>query len=62
MKSEDEISVYMTDPQEIANKYLNQVDYILNSGYGNNEGSTVINCSNGEIEILREGMGSLDIM
>lgn len=62
LKSEDDISVYMTDPIEIANQYLNQVDYIINSGYGNNSGSTVINCSNGQLEVIREGMGSLDIL
>lgn len=62
LKSDDEISVYMTDPLEIANQYLNQVDYIINSGYGYNDGSTVINCSNGQIEVIREGMGSLDIL
>lgn len=62
LKSEDEIAVYMTDPLEIANLYLNQVDYIINSGVGNNEGSTVINCSNSQVEVIREGMGSLDIL
>jgi tRNA threonylcarbamoyl adenosine modification protein (Sua5/YciO/YrdC/YwlC family) len=56
---EDEIIEYTTDPELIYEKYKNQVDMVVDGGYGNNEASTVVDLSSGEVEILRQGIGEL---
>ncbi|OQX81636.1 MAG: threonylcarbamoyl-AMP synthase [Bacteroidetes bacterium 4484_276] len=58
---EDDIVEYTTDPELIYEKYQDIVDIVIDGGYGGNEASTVINCVNNELEIVREGLGSLDI-
>jgi tRNA threonylcarbamoyl adenosine modification protein (Sua5/YciO/YrdC/YwlC family) len=54
---DDEVIEYTTDPELIYEKYQQQVDLVINGGYGNNEASTVINCSEGYPELIREGIG-----
>lgn len=56
---EDEILEYTTDPYAIQEKWENQVDIIIDGGYGKNEPSTVVDCSDGEVEIIRQGIGEL---
>jgi len=58
---EDELLEYTTDPELIHEKWKNLVDIVINGGYGGNIASTVIDLSEGEIEVIREGKGSLDI-
>lgn len=57
---DDDIIDYTTDPELIHEKYKNIVDIVIAGGYGNNEASTVVDCSNGDFEILRQGMGVLE--
>ncbi len=57
---EDEVLEYMTDPEEIHEKFEHQVDAVINGGYGDNVPSTIIDCSTEEITILREGKGILN--
>ena len=59
---DDEILEYSTDPELIHEKYENLVDMVIDGGYGDNEASTVIDCTEGEFEVIREGKGSLDIL
>lgn len=59
---DDEILEYRTDPDLIYERYKNSVDIVIDGGYGNNHPSTIISCVNGEIEVLREGLGSLSIL
>lgn len=59
---EDEILEYTTDPELILEKWDNLVDMVVDGGYGGNEASTVIDFSDGEPEVIREGKGSLDIL
>jgi tRNA threonylcarbamoyl adenosine modification protein (Sua5/YciO/YrdC/YwlC family) len=59
---EDEILEYTTDPELIFEKWQNLVDIVIDGGYGDNQASTVIDLSNGEPVIIREGKGSLDIL
>jgi tRNA threonylcarbamoyl adenosine modification protein (Sua5/YciO/YrdC/YwlC family) len=54
---EDELLDYTTDPESIYEQYKNIVDAVVNGGYCNNEPSTVIDCTKGEPEILRQGIG-----
>lgn len=62
IRDEDEIIEYTTDPELIFEKWQNKVDMVIHGGYGDNFASTVIDLSKGEIEIIREGKGSLDIL
>lgn len=54
---EDKLLDYTTDPELIYEQYNNEVDAVINGGYCNNEASTVIDCTKGEPEILRQGIG-----
>ncbi|MCK4664941.1 MAG: threonylcarbamoyl-AMP synthase [Bacteroidales bacterium] len=56
---EDEVIEYTTDPELIYEKYKDIVDIVVDGGYGNNEASTVVDCTKDEIEIVREGAGEL---
>ena len=56
---DDEVIEYTTDPELIFEKYENQVDMVIDGGFGNNEASTVVDLSKGEIEIIRQGIGEL---
>ena len=59
---EDEVIEYITDPELIYEKYQNRVNAVINGGYGKNEASTVIDCTSDEPTIIREGIGSVDIL
>jgi tRNA threonylcarbamoyl adenosine modification protein (Sua5/YciO/YrdC/YwlC family) len=56
----DEVLEYTTDPMDIYEKYKDLVDIVIAGGYGNNEASTVVDCSSGGFEILRQGLGNLE--
>ena len=64
LNSDDNFVGYDTDPDVIYERYHKQVDMVVDGGFGHNEPSTVIDCSRGEhdIEIIREGIGSIDIL
>ena len=59
IKDDDEVIEYSTDPELIAEKYDNLVDIVIDSGYGDNVASTIVDLTSGEPEILREGKGEL---
>ena len=56
---EDDVIEYTTDPELIYEKFKDLVDVVIDGGYGDNEPSTIIDCTSGEIEIIREGKGKL---
>jgi len=56
---EDEVVEYTTDPGLIYEKYGQLVDTVIDGGYGDNEASTVVDCTSGEPEIIRQGKGIL---
>ena len=56
---EDELLNYFIDPNEIYQRFENQVELVINGGPGKLEASTVVNLCNNEIEILREGVQEL---
>lgn len=51
---------YTTDPSLIHERFENLVDMVIDCGYGGYEGSTVLNCADGEVEVIREGKGSIE--
>ncbi len=57
---EDDLLEYTTDPELIYEKWGNIVDVVIDGGYGDNNPSTVVDLSDNEITILREGKGSLE--
>lgn len=59
---EDDLLEYTTDPELIYEKWGNKVDIVIDGGYGSNIPSTVIDLSEGEITVLREGKGSVDAL
>lgn len=59
IRDEDEIIEYSTDPELIYEKFQNQVDLVIDGGYGNNIPSTIVDFTSGEPEILREGLGDV---
>ncbi|MBT8187516.1 MAG: threonylcarbamoyl-AMP synthase [Croceitalea sp.] len=58
---EDDVLEYTTDPELIYEKWQNLVDVVVDGGYGGNVGSTVIDLSEGEPIVLREGKGSIEL-
>lgn len=62
VKDDDEIVEYTTDPELIHERYGDLVDIVIDGGYGDNVPSTVVNCVDGEIEIVREGKGDVDLV
>ena len=61
IKDGDEIIEYSTDPELIHEKYENLVDLVIDGGYGDNVPSTVVDCTNGDFEVIREGKGELEM-
>ena len=59
---DDEIIEYSTDPELIFEKWQNQIELVIDGGYGDNIPSTIIDLSGNEPEIIREGKGDLDIL
>lgn len=59
---EDEVIEYTTDPELIFEKWQNHVDLVVDGGYGDNIGSTIIDLSQHEPVVLREGKGSLEVL
>ena len=57
--SSDNIEAFITDPELIHEEYANEIDLVIDGGYGDNRVSTVIDCTNNEIEIIRQGKGEL---
>ncbi|MDQ3190973.1 MAG: L-threonylcarbamoyladenylate synthase [Bacteroidota bacterium] len=55
----DEIIEYTTDPELIYERYKNQVDMVIDGGFGHNVASTIVDCTEGEPEIIRQGIGEL---
>ena len=62
VNDEDEIIEYTTDPEEIHGKYEGVVDIVIDSGYSKNVPSTVVDCTTGELNIIREGAGDVELL
>ncbi len=60
IRDEDEIVEYTTDPELIYEKYMKMVDIVIDGGYGDNEASTIVDCTSEVPEILRQGKGILE--
>lgn len=59
IKDDDELIEYSSDPELIHEKYEDLVDAVIDGGYGDNEASTVVDCTESDFEIIRQGKGDL---
>jgi tRNA threonylcarbamoyl adenosine modification protein (Sua5/YciO/YrdC/YwlC family) len=59
---DDRIVDYTTDAELIYEKWSNRVDIVIDGGPGGLEPSTIISCVNDQIEVLRVGKGSVDML
>ncbi|TPG45387.1 L-threonylcarbamoyladenylate synthase [Flavobacterium pectinovorum] len=62
IRDEDDVIEYTTDPELIFEKWQNIVDMVIDGGYGDNVGSTIIDLSDYEPVIVREGKGDIGIL
>jgi tRNA A37 threonylcarbamoyladenosine synthetase subunit TsaC/SUA5/YrdC len=60
IKDVDEIIQYTADPEMIFTRYKNNVDAVVAGGYSGVEPSTVIDLTDGNINIIRQGVGETD--
>ena len=51
---------YYADPDQLYENFKDKVDLVVNGGFGNLEASTVIDTTNGDFKVIREGLGPVD--
>ncbi|MCK9449918.1 MAG: L-threonylcarbamoyladenylate synthase [Bacteroidales bacterium] len=56
---QDQLVEYTTDPSIIYENYKDKVDIIIDAGFGGNQASTIVDCTENEVVILRQGKGGL---
>ncbi|QZE14601.1 threonylcarbamoyl-AMP synthase [Halosquirtibacter laminarini] len=56
----DKVIEYTTDPELIYERYEHNIDLMIDGGTGGNIPSTIIDCTNGNFEVIREGLGKID--
>lgn len=59
LKDDDELVEYTTDPHVIYENYKHLVDVVIDAGAGGNIPSTIVDCSDDEPVIIRQGQGEL---
>lgn len=59
IRDEDEIIEYSTDPELIFEKFQSQVDIVIDGGYGGNVASTIVDATDDDFSIIRQGLGEL---
>ena len=60
IKDEDEIIQYTADPEIIFERYKKKVDAVVAGGLSGVEPSTVIDLTEGDINLIRQGMGDIE--
>lgn len=58
---QDEVIEYTTDPELIHEKYRDFADLVIDGGFGKNEASTIVDCTEAEPVIIRQGLGILEL-
>lgn len=57
--TDEKTTEYITDPELIEEKYGSQVSLVVDGGFGSLEHSTIVDCTDDEPEIIRQGSGEL---
>lgn len=60
LREDDEIIEYHTDPEHIHEQYKDVVDLVIDGGYGGVIPSTVLDCTDDQPVLIREGLGQVD--
>jgi tRNA threonylcarbamoyl adenosine modification protein (Sua5/YciO/YrdC/YwlC family) len=60
IKDDDEIKEYTTDPELIFEKYQKLVDAVISGGCGGHIPSTIVDGTNDNFTVIRQGLGNLD--
>lgn len=61
VRDDDDILEYTTDPELIHEKFINDVDLVIDGGYGDNRPTTVIDCTDDDIKLIRQGKGIAEL-
>lgn len=61
VRNQDEDVEYTTDPELIAEKYGSVVNLVVDAGYGETIPTTLVDTTDGDIQILRQGVAELII-
>jgi tRNA threonylcarbamoyl adenosine modification protein (Sua5/YciO/YrdC/YwlC family) len=59
IRDEDEVIEYSTDPELIFEKFQHQVDIVIDGGYGGNIPSTIVDATDDDFTVIRQGLGEL---
>lgn len=59
IRDEDEVIEYSTDPELIFEKFQHQVDIVIDGGYGGNIPSTIVDATDDDFAVIRQGLGEL---
>ena len=59
LKDDTSFLEYHNDPSEIYEHFNEAVELIIDGGYGKLDGTTVVDCTSGAPEIIRQGLGEL---
>ena len=62
IKDPDQVIEYTTDPELIAEYWGGDVDLIIDGGMGGNEPSTIIDVTAYPPVVIRQGLGSLEVL
>lgn len=62
LNKEDVIQPYFMDPEAISHHYQHTVDIMIDGGYGASEGSTVVDATDTDLSIIREGLGDINLI
>ena len=62
IRDDDDVIEYTTDPELIYEKWGSKVDLIIDGGYGDNKPSTIVDLTQQEPVIVREGKGDVDLI
>jgi tRNA threonylcarbamoyl adenosine modification protein (Sua5/YciO/YrdC/YwlC family) len=60
VKDDDLIVEYTTDPEQIYEDFKHRVDLVIDGGPGGNIPSTVIDCTDSEIKVVRQGRAEIE--
>ena len=59
VKDKDMLIEYSTDPELIYEYFNKLVDIVIDGGYGEDIASTIVDCTNNNPQIIREGKGDI---
>lgn len=61
-KDDDDILEYESDPELMHEKFGKRVDIVVDAGPGGLTPSTILDCTGPQIQVVREGAGSIDML